>query len=101
MKYKHTILLLIILIISCYSAKSFSLNNLTTNGTLIPDASFLGLQYKERVGYVLSGAGDVNSDGYDDFLIGTFHNNTEGPDAGAAYCPARARPAPASIPPSR
>ena len=52
---------------------------------LTPNASFSGTLYKERVGYVLSGAGDVNADGFDDFLIGTFHHSTGGYDAGAAY----------------
>jgi len=52
---------------------------------LNPTASFLGTHSSERVGYHIHTAGDVNSDGYDDFLIGTFHNRTRGQDAGAAY----------------
>ena len=85
MKNKHNLLLVIILMILYYSTNLYSLNNATMNGTLIPNASFLGLQYRERVGYVLSSAGDINDDGYDDFMIGTFHNKTNGPDAGAVY----------------
>ncbi len=54
-------------------------------GNLIPSASFLGLHYVERIGYALDGGGDVNGDGYDDFLIGTFHNAVVGYDAGAVY----------------
>ncbi len=48
-------------------------------------ASFLGIRIYERIGYSLSPAGDVNKDGYDDFLIGTFHNSSRGMNAGAAY----------------
>lgn len=54
-------------------------------GTLVPAASFLGKHYIERIGYAVAGGGDVNGDGYDDFLIGTFHNAVMGSDAGAAY----------------
>jgi len=52
---------------------------------LTPSASFLGTHDYERVGYHIHSAGDVNGDGYDDFLIGTFHNKTNGYNAGAAY----------------
>ena|GEM_PF-2066956 len=38
-------------------------------------ASYEGTQHGERVGYILSGVGDVNGDGYDDFAIGNFHTN--------------------------
>ena len=58
---------------------------LFAQGNMNPDASFLGTHSYERVGYHLHTAGDVNNDGYDDFLIGTFHNREEGQDAGAAY----------------
>lgn len=50
-----------------------------------PTASFLGTHSYERVGYHLHTAGDVNHDGYDDLLIGTFHNREEGYNSGAAY----------------
>ena len=53
--------------------------------TLTPTSSFLGTHEYERVGYHLHTAGDVNGDGYDDFLVGTFHNSTNGYNAGAAY----------------
>ena len=55
------------------------------NGPLEPSASFLGNQYRERVGYTLSGAGDINGDGFDDFMIGTFHHSSGGWDAGGVY----------------
>jgi hypothetical protein len=59
--------------------------HLWAGGDLIPDASFLGTHTAERIGYALGGNGDVNGDGIDDILIGTFHNNTTGFDAGATY----------------
>jgi hypothetical protein len=33
----------------------------------------------------LSSAGDPNGDGYEDLLVGTWTEDTAGPDAGAAY----------------
>jgi hypothetical protein len=53
--------------------------------SLDPRESYLGVRKYERVGYALSAAGDVNGDGYGDFLVGTFHNSQRGYDAGAAY----------------
>lgn len=53
--------------------------------SLNPRESYLGVRKYERVGYALSAAGDVNGDGYGDFLVGTFHNSQRGYDAGAAY----------------
>ena len=48
-------------------------------------ASFLGTHQYERIGYWLSTGGDINGDGKDDFLIGTFHNEVNGYEAGAVY----------------
>ncbi len=59
--------------------------NFKPAGQLPYIASFLGIRIYERIGYSLSTAGDVNNDGCDDFLIGTFHNSSRGMDAGAAY----------------
>ncbi|MBI5787414.1 MAG: FG-GAP repeat protein [Candidatus Schekmanbacteria bacterium] len=49
------------------------------------DASFIGEANHDRAGSAISYAGDVNGDGYDDFLIGAWANDTNGYDAGAAY----------------
>ncbi|MCK5738695.1 FG-GAP repeat protein, partial [bacterium] len=56
-----------------------------TADELLPISSYLGTHKYERVGYHVHTAGDVNGDGLDDFLVGTFHNRTRGPDSGAAY----------------
>ncbi len=58
---------------------------LISQQNLTPTSSFLGTHNYERVGYHLHSAGDVNGDGYDDFLIGTFHNWTNGYNSGVAY----------------
>ncbi len=60
-------------------------NAMNATGKLEPSASFLGEFYYERIGYYMENAGDVNADGFEDFLIGTFHNKENGYDAGAAY----------------
>ena len=59
--------------------------NIATAGRLESSASFFGMQDYERVGYYMENAGDINGDGFEDFLIGTFHNRENGHDAGAVY----------------
>jgi len=49
------------------------------------DAAFLGESSGDQSGRRVSGAGDVNGDGYDDLLIGAPHNARSGMNAGAAY----------------
>ncbi len=51
----------------------------------LADASFLGEAPEDQAGRRVSDAGDVNHDGYDDFLIGAPHNQRGGPEAGTAY----------------
>jgi len=48
------------------------------------DASFLGESNLDGAG-IVAGAGDVNGDGYDDFLIGAYRNHEVDTDAGQAY----------------
>ncbi|MDZ7264820.1 MAG: integrin alpha, partial [candidate division KSB1 bacterium] len=70
------------------SEEPFALHQRQTTqalGNWVPSASFLGMMDWERVGYYMNNAGDVNGDGCEDFLIGTFHNRENGYDAGAAY----------------
>ena len=63
----------------------FNLATANSQTSLTPSASFLGTYMDERVGYFLHTAGDMNGDGFDDFLIGTFHNCAKGHNTGAAY----------------
>ena len=63
----------------------FAFDTAFSQSTFTPTSSFLGTHSYERVGYHLHTAGDVNGDGFDDFMIGTFHNSTNGYNSGAAY----------------
>jgi hypothetical protein len=39
----------------------------------------------DAFGFAVSGAGDVNKDGFDDMIVGAYHNGAGGKDAGRAY----------------
>lgn len=52
---------------------------------LSADASFICKNKDERLGYSISGAGDVNGDGYDDFMIAAYHNYVHGWNSGGVY----------------
>jgi hypothetical protein len=49
------------------------------------DASFLGEAEANQAGRRVSGAGDVNGDGYDDLILGASYNDQVARDAGKAY----------------
>ena len=49
------------------------------------DASFLGEDVNDEVGYSVAGVGDVDGDGYDDILIGAKYIDVFDTNDGAAY----------------
>jgi hypothetical protein len=61
-------------------ASGWSLNTDLSNA----NASFLGEKANDDTGFV-AGVGDVNGDGYDDFMIGALRNDEAGDDAGQTY----------------
>ncbi len=49
------------------------------------DALLMGEADYDYAGASVSGAGDVNADGYDDIIIGAYKEDSAAPDSGAAY----------------
>lgn len=49
------------------------------------DLKLTGEDEDDLVGVALSGAGDVNGDGYDEVVIGAYNEDTAGREGGAAY----------------
>lgn len=49
------------------------------------DLVFTGQAAGDQLGVSVSGAGDVNGDGFDDILVGAYLNDGGGTDAGRAY----------------
>ena len=52
--------------------------------TSFADLTFLG-EFLQRAGEDVAGVGDVNGDGYDDFMVSAHRDGTMGNNAGAAY----------------
>ncbi len=51
----------------------------------LAEAILAGESADDHSGHAVAGAGDVDMDGFDDLLIGAYHANLAGEDAGAAY----------------
>jgi len=51
----------------------------------VPDAVLNGEAAGDRFGISVSGAGDVNGDGFADVVVGAYQNDAGGTDAGRAY----------------
>jgi len=49
------------------------------------DASFLGENAHDQVGYAVAGAGDVNGDGFDDIVLSALRNDEVASNAGKVY----------------
>jgi len=49
------------------------------------DASFVGIDLHETAGYSIGTGGDVNGDGYDDIIVGTWACSRGGISAGCSY----------------
>jgi len=50
-----------------------------------PDVKLTGIMKGDRFGWSVSGAGDVNNDGYDDVIVGAYRANVSGTVSGQAY----------------
>ena len=63
------------------------LYGLSTAQNRFPQAtsSLISRFMNERLGYCLSSGGDINRDGFDDLLVGTYHYNVGGWDRGAVF----------------
>lgn len=53
--------------------------------SIATDAEFWGEDSSDYAGYVVSRAGDVNCDGYDDIMIGAYNDDAAGTSAGSVY----------------
>jgi len=57
----------------------------STTRRLIPNTAFYGKRSAERIGYYLAGAGDVNADGFGDFMVAAYHHDSHGWNCGGVY----------------
>jgi hypothetical protein len=56
-----------------------------TNSQCPPACTFTGEAEGDYFGYSVASAGDVNSDGFDDLIVGAYANDAGGYEAGRAY----------------
>ena len=75
MKLIKLYLIFIELIFISYFSMLDAKNLYNPGEILMPDYSFLGRKKLGRIGYYLSSAGDVNNDGFGDFMIGAYHDS--------------------------
>lgn len=84
--------LYLLLLIFCFTvipaylfAQNVSEPSLMPLERLSPNSSFYGELHMGRLGYYLSPAGDVNGDGFDDFLVAGYHHHVHGWNSGGVY----------------
>lgn len=74
---------------SALSRQSISLINGTVRSTIIlpdyPSWSYKGVSSGDEMGYSVSGAGDINGDGYDDVIVGSPQYTTNIDPEGVAF----------------
>jgi hypothetical protein len=51
----------------------------------VPDLTMTGAVNDDVFGWSVASGGDINNDGYDDWIVGAFQNDTGGLNAGRAY----------------
>lgn len=73
------------ILISSYSFKKVYLYTNKISGPDIPDLIFTGAAAGDYFGNSVASAGDVNGDGYNDFIVGAISNDAGGSEAGRAY----------------
>ena len=66
-------------------AGGFSSIDLHTPLTPSQGFTITGVSAQDRLGYMVSGAGDVNGDGFDDVMVSAIYNDDNGHSAGATY----------------
>ncbi len=62
-------------VLFCFWSKPVFPDSSQSNAVMVPAATYFGTHRSERVSYELAGAGDINGDGYGDFITGNFHTD--------------------------